>query len=204
MTIRERGYVPHWESEGATYFVTFRLADSLPQSVLAQIASERAAMVRTARQLARDLSPDELKKLHNLSTQRIEQYLDKGAGACHLNNPTIARVVAEALRHFDGTRYRNFAWCVMPNHVHALFGVMPGFSLASVMHSWKSFTAKEANRILKARGDFWQREYYDHLIRNQAEFERAVQYIAENPVKAGLRNWPWVWVRGSEAAAARP
>jgi REP element-mobilizing transposase RayT len=89
----------------------------------------------------------------------------------------------------------------MPNHVHVVARIFPTHQLAEVLHSWKSYTAKEANRILGIRGSFWQREYYDHLLRDDAEFERAVKYVVENPVKAGLKGWEWVWVRGQGARA---
>ena len=108
-------------------------------------------------------------------------------------------MVADALRHFDNQRYSLFAWCVMPNHVHVLVRVFPGHTLAEVVHSWKSFSAKRANELLNHAGSFWQREYYDHLIQDESEFERAVRYVAENPEKAGLRNWRWVWVGGRDA-----
>ncbi len=67
------------------------------------------------------------------------------------------------------------------------------------MNSWKSYTARMANRILGRTGAFWQREYYDRLIRNENEFERAVRYVLENPVRAGLKNWEWVWSTGVDA-----
>src|ERR1700746_1565901 len=118
ITIRDRGRLPHWEKEGATYFITFRLADSLPKSVLDRIESERSAIVATAKQLGRALSSDERRKIQQLSTPIIEQFLDSGAGACHLQNPIIAEDLANTLRHFDRKRYRLFAWCIMPNHVH--------------------------------------------------------------------------------------
>ncbi len=204
VTIRDRGRLPHWEKDGATYFITFRLADSLPTSVLDQIESERQAIVTAARQLCRELSPDERRKIQRLSTPVIERFLDSGAGACHLRTAAVAEEVRKALRHFDERRYRLFAWCIMPNHVHVVARLFPGQNLPAIVHSWKSFTAKRANRIRVSRGVFWQKEYYDHLIRNDAEFEHAVRYVAENPAKAGLKNWRWLWVweRDGPSAAA--
>ncbi len=197
--IRDRGRLPHWEKDNATYFITFRLADSLPKSVLDRIDSERQSTMATAAQLRRPLSSGERRKIQHLSTPVIERFLDSGAGACHLRNSTIAQEVANTLRHFDEIRYRLFAWCVMPNHVHVVARLFPGRNLAAVLHSWKSFSAKHANRILGTHGVFWQREYYDHLIRNEEEFERAIRYVSDNPVKAQLKNWKWVWVGGRDA-----
>jgi len=199
VTIRNRGYLPHWEKEAGIYFVTFRLADSLPKSVLDQISSERQSILATAQQLGRSLSPDERKKLECLSTLTIERYLDSGAGSCRLKNPRIAKEVSVPLTHFDRQRYLLFAWCIMPNHVHVLFSVLPGHDRASVIHSWKSYTAKQANRLLHAQGTFWEKEYYDHLVRDQADFDRVIAYIRDNPGNAGLQNWPWLWLCGQDA-----
>ena len=145
--IRDRGRLPHWEKESATYFITFRLHDSLPREVLERIESERESVVKTAKQLDREVSPSERKKIQQLSTKVIEQYLDNGAGDCHLRLPAIANIVAEALQHFDNQRYRLFAWCIMPNHVHVVVRVFPAHALAEVIHSWKSFSAKRARTI---------------------------------------------------------
>ncbi len=199
VTIRDRGRLPHWEKEGATYFVTFRLADSLPAQVLERIESERRSIIDNAKNLQRDLTPDEHRHLARLFTDHIEKYLDAGQGACFLAHRAVAQIITDALEFFDERRYRLFAWCVMPNHVHVVIRVFPTTTLASVVHSWKSFTSKEANRILQRHGSLWQREYYDHLIRDEADFERCLEYVAENPRRAGLQDWPWVKVCGQDA-----
>ena len=99
------------------------------------------------------------------------------------------------MSHFDGERYRLLAWCVMPNHVHALIETKEGFPLADVLHSWKSFTGSQANKFLNRRGEFWQREYLDRFVRNAEHYEAVVAYIEENPVKAGLAKFKteWAW-----------
>jgi len=192
VAIRDRGRLPHWEAEGSAYFVTFHLADSLPRSVFAAWTSEREAILKRKR----PLSPAEKKRLQDIINQKAEAYLDSGAGACWLARPEVAGVVRAALLHFEGRRYRLFAWCIMPNHVHAVFRPLRNHRLAGIMHSWKSYTASEANRLLGRIGAFWQREYYDHLIRNEEDFQRVVRYVALNPEKANLPNWPWVWILG--------
>jgi len=120
--------------------------------------------------------------------------LDAGHGPKHLARPEIAGMIASSLRAFDGTRYKLFAWCVMPNHVHVVFRPFADLSLAGILHSWKSFTARTAQRKFGLCGSFWQREYYDHLIRDEEQFLRAVRYVAENPAKSGLVDWRWVEV----------
>jgi REP element-mobilizing transposase RayT len=192
VTVRDRGRLPHWESAHACYFVAFRLADSLPASVLRQIELERIDIVHTAEAMKRELSADERRRMTALTGERIEEYLDVATGSCFLRKRAVAEKMVHALQHFDGARYRLFAWCVMPNHVHVVFQPLADHTLAEIVHGWKSYTAKEANRLLQRTGVFWQREYYDHLVRDGADFRRVVRYVLENPEKAGLLDWPWV------------
>jgi len=191
-TIRSRGRLPHWEAAQGIYFVTFRLADSLPKSVIKEIEFEGLNIVRTAQAMGRELSPHERNQLEELFTKKIDSYLDAGTGSCFLSSPIVAKMCAGTLRHFDAERYRLFAWCVMPNHVHVVFRPLEGHTLSEIIHSWKSFSAKEANRALRRSGEFWMHEYYDHLVRDEVEFDRIVDYVLRNPKKAGLRSWPWV------------
>lgn len=193
IAVRNRGYLPHWERNAGAYFVTFRLADSLPTAVLERIRSEALRSVRAMESTGDPLVADKNTLLAQLTAQRVEHYLDLGTGACYLTKSEIAEVVVAALQHFHVRRYRLQAWCVMPNHVHILFQLFPGEKLSSVLHSWKSFTAKKCGSILGTSGAFWQKEYYDHLVRNEGDLRRIAQYILENPVKAGLRDWRWVW-----------
>ncbi len=192
---RQGTYLPHWTREGAAYAVTFRLGDSLPQAVLKTWLAERQNIVRTAEHMGRPLSEQEQQRLQKLHSERVETYLDAGHGECWLRQPAIAQLVADALRHFDGQRYRLHAWCIMPNHVHVIVEPLPGHALPALLHSWKSFTAKAANRLLGRTGEFWQTEYYDHLIRDEGDYAHALSYLLENPIVAGLSDWPWVWNR---------
>ena len=204
-TIRKRhgAYLPHWTRDDAWYAVTFRLWDSLPQHVIESWLFERKNIVKTAEQMKRPLSEQEQRRLIHLYSEKIERFLDAGYGACYMRDDRVAAVVANALNHFDGERYALAAWCVMPNHVHVVVKpfaekqltggkVVPDKVLPRILHSWKSFTSKEANKLLHRAGDFWQTEYYDHLIRNEGDFRHAVKYVLDNPIKAGLKNWKWV------------
>ena len=173
-----RGYLPHFDAEGLVQSVAFRLADGVPRDLLRRWRAELRGADRAA----------ELR-------ERIARYEDAGHGACHLRQPEIARLVQDALLHFDGDRYRLLAWCVMPNHVHVLIEQTPDHRLADVVQSWKSFTAKRANRMLGRDGPFWARDYFDRYIRDESHFEATRRYIHENPVRAGLcaaaADWPW-------------
>jgi REP element-mobilizing transposase RayT len=103
-------------------------------------------------------------------------------------------MLVETLRHFEGARYRLHAWCVMPNHVHVVFQPLGEYKLATILHAWKSYSTHKANRILRRSGILWQREYYDHLIRDEGDLHRCIQYLIHNPGRAGLKNWQWVGV----------
>ena len=128
---------------------------------------------------------------------RVEQYLNSGYGACYLKDERIGRLVEEALFHFDGERYRLIAWVVMPNHVHVLVELIDGFPLGAVVHSWKSYTANKANKLLGRRGRFWFPDYFDRYIRNEGHLANAIDYIHNNPFKAGLVERPELWTYSS-------
>jgi len=181
--VRSRGYLPHWEADNATYFITYRLADSLPRAVVSRIREQyRADRVRgmTGPMASRRLS------------RRMNRYLRAGHGECLLREPAIAELTIDTWRHFDGERYQLITWCVMPNHGHVILRLFHGSELARVVHSWKSYTAKVANRLLARSGEFWAREYYDRCIRDEKELLRTVRYVLQNPAKAGLVDWPYV------------
>ncbi len=183
--IRSRGYLPHWEVDDAIYFITYRLADSLPRQVIANLKLEYQS---ARRKMDRRLS----EWFH----RRLDEFLDEGRGACHLKVPEISKTVIETWQYFDRQRYDLIAWCVMPNHVHVIARIFSGADLDRILHSWKSYTANQANVVLGRRGRFWWREYYDHCIRDEDELSRTIGYVLENPAKAGLKNWPYVWCAG--------
>ncbi|MDB6017724.1 MAG: Protein of unknown function Protein of unknown function [Pedosphaera sp.] len=188
--IHTRGYLPHVKREGASYFVTFRLADSLPQNVLLGFKRQQAEKLRAlapGAQTAREQIDREFRR-------QIERYLDRGVGACQLKRPEVARMVVEALRHFHEKQYLLDEWVVMPNHVHLLLWPLPNFTLSDILLSHKRHTARQANLILGRTGNaFWQHESYDHWIRDDQEKSRIRRYIRSNPVAAGLCSVPEEW-----------
>ena len=194
LIIRHGANLPHWRRDGATYAVTFRLADSLPQDVLQRWKAEREYTVRRAEQMGRPLSEIELCRLNELHSERVEKWLDQGHGSCILRDGRVARLVRDAMMHFNGERYDLLAWCVMPNHVHAVLRTYPGRDLSKILLSWKGFTGKKARETLGTvgDGDFWQKEPYDHLVRDEQDLSHHIAYVLQNPLAAGLIDWPWV------------
>jgi len=160
-------------------FITFRLFDALPSSVLIRWKEE--------------LKHQPNGEAESIMRRRVEAYLDRGYGQCYLKNLEVAGMVQQAILFHDKTKYRLSAWVVMHNHVHMLCTPSAGYGLAQIMHSVKSFTSSEANKMLDRSGRFWQKEYFDRYIRNARHFSKAVAYIENNPVKANLCEKPEDW-----------
>jgi putative DNA methylase len=180
-----RGYLHHCDIPGLLQHITVRLSDSVPAEL---IESWRSELRLSAKVAASDSRQARLR-------EKIEKYADEGHGKCWLKDPRIAELVENALLHFDGERYRLIEWCVMPNHFHALIETIEGHSLSDVVHSWKTFTAREANLLLGREGAFWMPDYFDRFIRNEQHLEAVKEYVRNNPVKAGLCSNPedWRW-----------
>ena len=190
--VQKRGHLAHWEQTGATYFVTFRLADSIPADVLSQWKCERAAWLKlhpqpwdwkTAREYMRRFEEER------------EHWLDQGHGSCLLREPRAAAIVAESLNHFDRERYLVDAYVIMPNHVHVLFKPLGKNSLADILHSWKSFTAQALNREMNRAGALWMHESFDTIVRDAEHLRVCREYIAQNPAKARLSEGGFILVR---------
>ncbi|MBA3958358.1 MAG: transposase [Parachlamydiaceae bacterium] len=185
--------LPHWQCDNAIYHISFRLADSIPQSVRERWLLEYKCLISNINQHNKELSVEIIRKAQHFYSKKIEKYLDDGYGKCYLRKTEIAEMVVTSFTHFDNVRYRLHAWCIMPNHVHIIVEGMPGNDLSKIIHSWKSYTAHNANEMLGLEGAFWQRDAYNHIIRSKKEYLFQIQYTWENPEKARLRNWKWRW-----------
>ena len=180
-----RGYMPHRDHLGLLQSITFRLADSVSQKLLKEIHDEYIGIPLDQRQ-----------KFLRIKEESI---MDSGLGCCALKNPEVAKVVQETFLKFDGIKYHLIAWCIMPNHVHIL--IEPIIPLSKIVQSWKSYTGRWAlknNERLNLgikENIFWKREYWDRYIRNEKHLENVINYIHNNPVKAGLCRKPedWEW-----------
>ena len=200
-----RRHLPHWQPGGATLFVTFRLAGSLPRGMAAELRAERKG-----RQPALALTDDGRERRglsldSRLPFERWDTALDRAAqGPRWLAQPRVAAAVSEALHYRHERAYDLVAFCIMPNHVHLVCTPLARedgtyFPLDRVLQSLKRHTARQANRTLERQGPFWQAESYDHVVRDEEELERVIAYVKTNPVKAGLVpdwvDWPWTFAR---------
>jgi len=198
--VKKGANLPHWTQAETTCAATFRLPDSLPQSLLSEIKDDRHALAQRAIE-GSPLSEQEMKEWKKLFSEKIQSLLDAGHGECHLAKKEIAAVVLAAFRHFDGNRYDLHACCIMPNHVHVLFTPKEGHAIVDILHSWKSFSANQANQILGRSGAFWQPESYDHLIRDGGDYHAQLNYLRQNPASAGVAGLVWEKSQGLEADA---
>lgn len=186
--------LPHWRQDGCTYFVTYRLADSIPLRVLEQWEHKKLHWLRE-HSIDTDDWTDGFRRL-DFAGQRaflkhfnrqLNTYLDEGHGSCLLRDPRCQKVIVDGWQHFHGQHYDLGALVIMPNHVHLLVQPLPGYDLEDILKSRKSYSAHEINGMLQRTGSVWQRHSYDHIVRHETELAAFQRYIAENPIKAGLR-----------------
>jgi REP element-mobilizing transposase RayT len=201
-----RHNLPHWQQIGKTYFITFRTEDSLPRAVIDAWYQDRNAWLKVHEidpesrswRVALARQPVQSRReFHRAFTERFHRQLDECHGECVLRRPELAQIVAESLLHFDGQRYEMGDFVVMPNHVHLLVQFIPPVDMKRQCTSWKHFTATRINRELARAADFWQSESFDHIVRSPEQFEALRRYIADNPLKAELRQGEFLhYVRG--------
>ncbi len=172
----QRGYLPHFDAPGVTQFVTFQLQDSFPIKRRAEWESILS------------VTDDSAKR------KKLEAWLDRGYGECWLRQQDLAEIIEGTLLQGNGDKYQMQAWVIMPNHVHMVVDVWD-VPLAKLINDWKGKSSRDANKPLGRRGPFWQEDYYDTLVRDEAHLKRAIRYTEHNPVKAFLAKTSseWTW-----------
>ena len=224
-----RRKLPHIQPPNATFFVTFRLAGSVPKSVLEQwkqekrwLENELDRVIRIADVTNVEIDQQQKARLQDFHRRwfvKFEEILHKEeTGPVWMKDPQVADLIQESLHYRDGNVFRLDSYSIMSNHVHSVFkpflsarslNLVPEShplmyeradpTLGVIMKSLKGYTAHEANRILGRKGEFWEAESYDHFVRDDAELARIINYVLNNPVKAGLvkdwRDWKWNWRR---------
>lgn len=171
-----RRKLPHLYEPGNDFFITTRLAGTLPRSPSAK---------KSFSQLEAELHRNDF-------------------GPTWLANPKVAQVISEALFFRNGKVFDLHAFCIMSNHIHIVFrNIVPDGGkaepISKIMKLFKSFTARQSNLVIGRSGSFWTPESYDRQIRNRLEWERIIWYVINNPVKAKLvdrwENWPWTYCK---------
>lgn len=176
------GNLPHWHQNGKIQYVTFRLADSLPQKKSRELKELSENFER------HNPKPwDEATKLKysKLISPAKERLLHNGYGRCVLKNADCRRILSESIRNFDGIRYKVIAYVIMPNHVHLLIQPYGDTKIENIMHSIKRYSARRINEMLGVSGTLWLKESHDRLVRSEDHLKHCVIYIRNNP-----RNFP--------------
>lgn len=213
--------LPHYQPLGYTFFVTFRLAGSVPISVINKLKMEKEIALKVI------AGYDNLKVRREKYREYLSLYFGKfdklldgaGYGPTWLKKDNVVQVVKDAIHHYDKKSYDLICFTIMSNHVHLVFtpverisdspttktnqpnpddimrnGVSP-YIVTSILQNLKKYTARECNKLLNRSGTFWQHESYDHVVRDKKELIRIVKYVLNNPVKAGLcekwEDWKW-------------
>lgn len=183
--------LPHWRQWGRTYFITSRLADSVPVHVRDHWREQRESWLAqrglSPDSILDDLPEDERNAFHREFTTRFHELLDAGHGACILARKEIGSILSDLLTEGHGDLYQLDGWVIMPNHFHALVEPSKKHTLGTITQRWKGASARRINQILGRSGSLWQAESFDHIVRSEAQFQHFRRYIAANPVKAGLR-----------------
>jgi REP element-mobilizing transposase RayT len=169
-----RGYLPHFDSPETVQHVVFRTAGSLPEAVMSDLPTNIARRRRA-----------------------VDAALDRSTSGDILHRPEAAAIVENAIRHFDGQRYRLLAWCVMPNHVHVVLEQLQGWNLGWIVRSWKLFTTRGLNELQGSSGPIWASDYFDRYMRDEDHLQQTIGYVESNPVKAGLVLEPDEWLFSS-------
>ncbi len=189
---RYHRHLPHWRQDGATYFVTFRLADSIPEAQLTELRNFRNHWEFTHPEPRSDADWEELAREH---FRRTEVSLDAGHGACHFREQHWRDELTACMQRFNNQRFHLSCSVIMPNHCHAIMRPFDGEELEKLLGAMKGAVARRINSAIGGHGELWQQECYDRIIRDVEHLQRVIQYIGRNP--AGLKlpadKWPrWI------------
>lgn len=200
--------LPHFQQPGQAYFVTWSLKGAVPRKAIRDY-SNRLSILKFQIQDAKNkqISPEKIeeitKEYYLIRRKYIKAYDDildeQTDNIVDLSKTENTNIVIDALWFFNNKKIHNYAFCVMPNHVHWFFETFkkdeagnPVY-LQDIMQSIKRFTANKINKIENRSGSLWQKESFDTTIRNEKHLYNAIEYTINNPVKAKLVKNPEDW-----------
>ena len=207
-----RHTLPHFQKQGQAYFVTWSLKDAIPHKVVYKAARKLNLLrlqIKTLEQLPSEFmalarAKKEYFQYRKKYIQAYAEILDNcKSPAINLSDPEIVEILVSTLQFWHGRKINNFAFTVMPNHVHWVFELYPRnqdgnpLYLQDLMQSVKRFSSNRINKVLGRTGPLWQKESFDTTIRNYRHLQCAIRYTLNNPIKAGLvgnwTDWPGTW-----------
>lgn len=176
--------LPHWQQDEATFFVTWRLADSIPKEKMDEWFVEKNKWLEENSQPWDEKTEAEY---HSIFSAEMESMMDSGHGKCVLRKPECLDVLVNVFGKYEGVHFLTHGMVIMPNHVHVLFTLAEGVRLEKVVQGWKRVSAIGINRVVGTQGNLWQKDYFDRMIRDWKHMARMARYIRKNPLKAKLR-----------------
>lgn len=180
--------LPHWRQEGTTYFVTCRMADSVPSNIAAEWRQKRDEWLGNhGVNEPSDLPPEFRLEYTQSFTDKFHDIIDAGHGECVLSRPECAEILLSKMIEGHGTCFNLGAWVIMPNHFHAIIQPARGSVLGEIIKHWKGGSGFLINKLLGRKGSLWLAEPFDHIIRSPAQWYFQSTYIARNPDQARLR-----------------
>ena len=194
---------PHRHQSAAICFLTMRLNDSIPRSVILRWHQERIEYLqrmgveveRNWKRGHEQLTAEQQAKFSKHFSRQRETTLDECLGGCELSDPRAREEVAKTLEFFHGQRYWLGDYVIMPNHIHCLVAFLDNDIAKTQPGSWMRFSAKKINQLLGNSGALWFPEPFDHLVRNEIQLEYLRSYIGDNPKKAGLNEGEFTYRR---------
>jgi len=200
-----RANLPHFQTTGQSYFVTWNLQNAIPAKALNDY-TEKLKQLKISLDYAikSNLSAElinEKKLEYNILRKKMMKAFEdllhvENKNVVNLSKPEYTAIVIDALRYWEGKRLQNHALCVMPNHVHWVVELKNkdenGNSvwLEDILKSVKQFSATQINKLEGIKGTLWHKESWDTTIRDDRHLYEAIEYTRNNPVVAGLvKDW---------------
>ncbi len=195
---KTRRLFPHWEQDGCTCFITWRIADAMPAAKRRQWRAELDAWLE---QHPKPWDAAVRQEYHNTFEGPVQEWLDAGHGSCALRDPALRDIIASSFHHYDARRYHIGDYIIMPNHVHVLVTPLPGFTHREITAAWKRYTGHEILKRTGGEAPFWLEESFDDIVRSPAQLDHYRRYIRENPAKAFLKPGQWThWAHPATTA----
>jgi REP element-mobilizing transposase RayT len=166
-----RGYLPHFDAKSVVQHVVFHTRHALSDALVRELSTLDVSEKR----------------------RRFDAALDASKRGCVFEDQRCALLLEDQFHHFDGERYDLLAWCIMPNHVHVVLCCIDDIALGQIVRTWKVQATIAINALLGTKGPIFAPDYFDRFMRNGKQTERAIAYIENNPVAAGLCMYPSEW-----------
>lgn len=195
-------FLPHIQPFASRFFITFILFSEKIAEFYKAMKIEQEKQLSQFKQVKNSENFIKISKIRKKYFDIFDNYLGKNpVEGKNLTDKINAEIISRKLQQYNNQYYTLSAYCIMSNHVHILIDTSIQLkniseneeinaknfvNVSKIMQLIKGASSFEINKNLNLNGSLWLRDYWDHLVRNDKEFENIINYIAQNPVKAGL------------------